>query len=88
MEKRDDLTYALFKVLKEKEDELRRLKEEVKTLTLLIKKERRDLEHFQRKWQEEENLRNIKNKGEIISSLLHIYDSIEGLKVKLKMKIY
>lgn len=84
MEKRDDLTYALFKVLKEKEDELRRLKEEVKTLTLLIKKERRDLEHFQRKWQEEENLRNIRNKGEIISSLLHIYDSIEGAKSKIK----
>lgn len=80
MENREEFSYVLFKILKEKEKEIKRLKEEVKSLSLLIKKERRDLEHFQRKWKDEEDSRKTKQRGEIISSLLHIIDSIEGAK--------
>lgn len=80
MENRKEFSYALFKILKEKEEEIRKLREEVKALSLLIKKERRDLQHFQKRWKEEENERKIKQRGEIISSLLHILDSLEGAK--------
>jgi len=82
MENREEFSYALFKLLKEKEDEIKKLREEVKALSLLIKKERRDLEHFQKRWKEEENERKIKQRGEIISSLLHIIDSLDGAKSK------
>lgn len=82
MEDREEFSYALFKILKEKEEEIKKLKEEVKALSLLIKKERRDLEHFQKRWKEEEDNRKLKQKGEIISSLLYIIDSLDGAKSK------
>ncbi len=86
MENREEFSDVLFKLLKEKEEEIKRLKEEVKTLSLLIKKERRDLEHFQKRWKEEEDERKIKQRGEIISSLLHIIDSLDDAKSKTNDK--
>jgi len=86
MENREEFSDVLFKLLKEKEEEIKRLKEEVRSLSLLIKKERRDLEHFQKRWKEEEDERKAKQKGEIISSLLHIIDSLDDAKNKTNDK--
>ncbi|HON84178.1 MAG TPA: nucleotide exchange factor GrpE, partial [Caldisericia bacterium] len=82
MENREEFSNVLFKLLKEKQEEIKKLKEEVKALSLLIKKERRDLEHFQKRWKEEEEERKTKQRGEIISSLLHIIDSLNDAKSK------
>lgn len=84
MTRKEDFTPYLMEVIKDKERKIRKLKEEVRALSLLIKKERRDFRHFQRKIEMEEDKRRKVQRGEIISSLLSILDSFEGAKMNFK----
>lgn len=84
MTKRENFTPYLMEIIKEKERRIKKLKEEIKALSLLIKKERRDFQHFQNKIMMEEEKRKKTQRGEIISSLLNILDSFEGAKLNFK----
>jgi len=84
MTKREDLTPYLIEVIKDKERKIKELKEEIRALSFLIKKERREFRHFQKKIEREEEKRKLSQRGEIISSLLNILDSFEGAKINFK----